>query len=783
MTWSNYDDVLQQLQDGGLIVDHLEVGVLRRCSIEGSREKKGWYALHELRLDDGDVVLVGSFGIWSGPDNNGAQKVELSKRRALTAEQRAGLRARISEDRRRAAAQRKRLAERAAAVATRAWGRCTAQGGSAYLERKGVHAHGVRFSDRGNLVVPMCDAKGHIHGLQIIYGDPRIKLKKGRDKDYWPAGLSKYGHYHLIGSPGELVLVTEGYATGATLYEATGLPVAVAFDAGNLRPVAEILHKTYRSARILICADDDYITKCPACNRMTEVAVPECSHCGHQHGKMNAGIDAATAAALSVDGAWVAPRFEADRAGKKLTDYNDLMVAEGLHVVRAQIEARLGELRWRSSRGPAPGSHEGGGGRKSILTIDEACERFTIIYGGKSTIFDHQEHLLVPKSDVLDLLPEHGWRTWKERGDARRIALVREVGFDPSERDQSIRCNLWGGWPTSPRAGSCESLLDLLSYLCSGEQNSGDLYRWILKWLAYPIQHPGAKMRTSLVFHGPQGAGKNLFFEAYMAIYGEYGRIVDQTAIEDKFNDWASKKLFLIADEVVARAELFHVKNKLKSFVTSDHIRINPKNVTAYDERNHVNIVFLSNETQPLVPERDDRRHVVVWTPQKMPEHFYKEVRAELDAGGSAALHHHLLHLDLGDFSEYAQPPMTEAKSELIEISMDSVERFMRQWLGEELDPVPIVPVRSADLYKLYRTWCARQGYPRYAPEVKFLGEISRRSPVEKRPARYLTAAGDRQVRFVFPPKVEAEPGKSQATWLGECVERFTRGMERWEQE
>ncbi|MBL7391299.1 primase-helicase family protein, partial [Escherichia coli] len=85
----------------------------------------------------------------------------------------------------------------------------------------------------------------------------------------------------------------------------------------------------------------------------------------------------------------------------------------------------------------------------------------------------------------------------------------------------------------------------------------------------------------------------------------------------DKFNDWASGKLFMIADEVVARQELFHIKNKLKALITGDCIRINPKNVAAHDERNHVNLVFLSNEKQPLVLEKDDRRFMVMWTPDK----------------------------------------------------------------------------------------------------------------------------------------------------------------------
>jgi hypothetical protein len=116
-------------------------------------------------------------------------------------------------------------------------------------------------------------------------------------------------------------------------------------------------------------------------------------------------------------------------------------------------------------------------------------------------------------------------------------------------------------------------------------------------------------MRSALVVHGGQGVGKNLFFEAVMRIYGEYGSVIDQAAVEDKFNDWASRKLFMVADEVVARAELWHLKNKLKGIVTGTLIRINSKNVTAWEESNHVNLVFLSNERQPVAVESDDRRY------------------------------------------------------------------------------------------------------------------------------------------------------------------------------
>ena len=191
----------------------------------------------------------------------------------------------ITADRRQADIERKAAAARASERARRAWAQCAHDGDSAYLSRKGVQAHGVRFSGRGNLVIPMCDAGGSVHGLQVIYGTK----KNGRDKDFWPAGLAKQGHFFLCGpSPsGGVLLIAEGYATAASLFEATGHPCAVAFDAGNLMPVATALAHHYPRAKILICADDDYLTE------------------------GNPGVTKASNAALAVNGAWIAPAFTA----------------------------------------------------------------------------------------------------------------------------------------------------------------------------------------------------------------------------------------------------------------------------------------------------------------------------------------------------------------------------------------------------------------------------------------------------------------------------------------
>lgn len=730
--YSNYDDVIGQLRDHGLMVETLAIDTPRvqRCTTQDNqREKRGWYWLNTITID-ADPYIVGAFGIYQGNDN-GKQKVVLSKQQSerLTPEQRKALKAQQMESQKRAEAERKRQADKAADKAKAGWQKCATEGESSYLTRKQVQAHGVRFGKGGTLVVPLTDESERIRGLQLIMpkDHPRA-IKIGRDKDFWPYGIASGGTWHLIGGhPRTILLLAEGYATAATLHEATGYPVAVVWSANNIMAAGQALAKKYKRARILICADDDWLQKCTACKEYTQVTGGDCVHCGQPHRQKNAGVSCSEAAAITVNGGWIAPKFSqqlpTDKKGP--TDFNDLHCLEGLHLVTDQIIGKLSALGWLKEplRGDTiTGSRENRQALQSMLTIDEGLERFSLIYGGKGTMFDHHEHILVPKADVLDILPEHGWRDMRPH---KKVARLDEVGFDPSGTDPRIICNLYGGWPTKPKQGDCSKLLQLLQYLCSNEQNPDEVYQWVLRWLALPIQYPGAKMRTALILHGPQGTGKNLFFESIMAIYGEYGRIVDQAAIEDKFNDWASKKLFMIADEVVARTELFHVKNKLKAFVTGEWIRINPKNVAAHDERNHVNIVFLSNESVPLVLDHDDRRYMVMHTPEKLEADFYQQVRDELASGGIAALHDHLLQVNMEGFDVHSKPPATRAKQQLIEASLDSVGSFVRDWYQGEIPKAPFCPCSSDHLYQVYRRYCDRTGerFPR--KQNLFKGDIN----------------------------------------------------------
>jgi putative DNA primase/helicase len=798
---ANYDDVLRQLRAEGLLVDDLIIGKRQRCRVDGDREKRGWYSLHELVTGAGAVLIVGAYGVWRGPSPN-TLKVELKREHAdpLTTEQREALKARIKLERQAADAERRAEAARAAARADGVWRRCLPTGASDYLVRKRVQSHGLKFTDSGALVVPMLDVQGRVHGLQFILPAEHPRRKKtGRDKEYWPAGLAKRGHFFQIGAPpqlGGVILLAEGYATAATLHEATGLPVVVAFDAGNLVPVAQAIAGRYKRARILVCADDDYQAKCLACGKPTTLAADTCVHCGELHAQQNAGVASATAAAMAVDGAHLVPVFSTERAGAKLTDFNDLAALEGEHVVRAQLEAHLRHLKWpgqgkvvalhtTTGRG---GGHGGEGGppddgESFHFDLDVLLQRFTLIYG-TDTAFDEPRRCIIGLGPLRSAAGKSLVRMWLEH-PGRRTVLPEQVGFDPAGTNDQVVCNLWGGWPTVPRKGECTALLRILEHLCSREDRPREVYQWVLKWTAYAIQHPGAKLQTALLIHGPEGTGKNTFFGAVRQAYGRYGFTFTQVELESQFNGIFSGKLFGIGNEVVSRAELYHQQGRMRNMITEGEWPINEKNLPARMEQNHCNMVFFSNRIDIAKLDPDDRRYCVIWTPEPADPSLYLEAKEELANGGTAALHWHLANeIDLAGFDEHSKPPMTRAKRELIGLGMDSTERFWREWSDPEGELHGLyMPCSSGQAYAAYQLFCRRLGVGKPAQHETLSTVLGKKPGLKIDRAKVRSAAGvTRVVRCVFLKGLHEPPDHydgSKLEWMSACVEEFDKQLEQ----
>lgn len=219
-------------------------GRLHRFRVERDKagSQNGWCVLYS------HPVAHGAFGSWrTGETRTWRAESERTPTPAELAEQRRQLEAM----RRQRADEEARMHEAARVKATCLWQLARpADAEHPYLTRKSVKAWGVRQL-RDSLVIPARDCSGQIHTLQFIGPDGSKRfLSGGRIRAY----------YCAIGRPADTLLLAEGYATAATLYEVTGYATACAFNAGNLKPVALALRDKFPDLRIIVCADNDTMT-------------------------------------------------------------------------------------------------------------------------------------------------------------------------------------------------------------------------------------------------------------------------------------------------------------------------------------------------------------------------------------------------------------------------------------------------------------------------------------------------------------------------------------------
>lgn len=160
-------------------------------------------------------------------------------------------------------------------------------GGHPYLRRKGCLAHGTRVDADGRLLVPMLIA-GDLVNLQ--------RIDAQGEKRFMPGGKARGATYTLKDCTMDdgVVFVAEGFATAATVHEASGLPCLVAFSAGNLGAAVLVARRMFPADVVIVAADND--------------------DDGHGH---NPGIEAAA----EVGAQFVAP-------GER-GDWNDMLVRYG----------------------------------------------------------------------------------------------------------------------------------------------------------------------------------------------------------------------------------------------------------------------------------------------------------------------------------------------------------------------------------------------------------------------------------------------------------------------
>ena len=272
------------------------------------------------------------------------------------------------------------------------------------------------------------------------------------------------------------------------------------------------------------------------------------------------------------------------------------------------------------------------------------------------------------------------WLQWSLRHDVQNLTYAPG---QPLLLPDAI--NTWEGWGCKPlpnkprdlRRLNVEPFLKLLDHLFTKAEPQAK--HWFLQWCAYPLQHPGAKMFSSVVFHGIRhGTGKSLIGYSLAKIYGKNFTEIDQDDLHDDYNSWAESKQFVMGDDVTGSNKRKDA-DFLKKMITQKEIRINIKYVPQYTVPDCINYFFTSQHPDSFFLEDDDRRffiHEVKVGP--LPESFYKSYMDWLDHEGPSHLFRYLLNLDLTGFNPSASAYRTKAKERMISLSHSDLASWVR---------------------------------------------------------------------------------------------------------
>jgi len=274
-------------------------GKIHRFKNHEDKNKNSWYVLH----DHGDFQ-VGKFGCFKrGIDekfcNLAKSKMSPEQKRAyaeqMTAQKRLGEQV-IAEKQ-----------EEAMVEANNRFSKARDVDQHPYLIEKDVESFGLRKS-KGSLLIPLFNKGGELCNLQTISS---IGVKR------FSAGGRVKGCFLMIGEVEDFLILCEGYSTGASIYQATGIATAICFNAGNLKEAGKELLIKHPDVTMLIAGDDD------------------------QYNEHNTGLSKAKDAAKYLGSTFVLPKFEDSELISQPTDFNDLHQLYGLDEVAKQIEQAI----------------------------------------------------------------------------------------------------------------------------------------------------------------------------------------------------------------------------------------------------------------------------------------------------------------------------------------------------------------------------------------------------------------------------------------------------------
>jgi len=329
-------------------------------------------------------------------------------------------------------------------------------------------------------------------------------------------------------------------------------------------------------------------------------------------------------------------------------------------------------------------------GRPMVL-----CHIYDPITGQKKIDFRTPEHIIMQYSNqsaqssdkVMDL-----GRFWIRNSGRREYETVI---FDPDLPKEYNNCyNLWEGMAVKPIKGSWyRTKRHIWRILCNKNKVK---FKYVMKWFAYLIQHPGSPAEVAIIFKGRQGAGKGFIFTQFVEMFGEHGLVLsNRKHITGQFNEHLRQCVFLFADEAYNPGDR-DAEGILKSIITEKRLMVEAKYGKTETAKNCLHIGMASNEDWVVPASQDSRRFFINevdnsyargGVPEAIRQHYFRQLWTEMKNGGQAAMLYDLLQVDLKGWHPRDDLPDTEELTKQKIMSLSKAEKSFLSFIEEGTFP------------------------------------------------------------------------------------------------
>lgn len=609
-----------------------------------------------------------------------------------------------------------------------------------YLQRKSILPHTARMDSTGRLVLPIYDETGSIQSLQTIAPDGSKRFHSG--------GKTTGGRVFL-GNPtdGATIVLTEGFATGASIHEATKIPVAVCFSGSNLRHVATSIRRQYPKSILLIAGDLDH----------------------HGAGQKYAE----EAAEVSQPTHIVLPAF---KDGRTTGDFNDLHAVESSEAVRKQLKTCAVANPPRPSTFAAPSlptadARDGTASTRPLTELGNAWRLFDTYNGRVKYVHNAQAWIFwddtawrwdtgagvrTLAATLPDAIYAEGTRfikdaqhfgRWSRKSQEKRtidasISLLSDMAsirvplalIDASPLVAGLRqaqqvIDLSTGCTRAAKpndyvtktlgvdsVGDATKAVRWIQFLEQIFNGDGELIDWIQRFCGYLLT--GSTEEQFFLFCFGHGAnGKSVFIEVLKHIMGDYSRALASETLSESRRQAGSATPDLAAligarlaicsetEDNTAMAEVL-----IKSLVSGDSMSVRQLYAAPVEFKPHFKLVMAGNH-KPIVRGNDHgiwrRVRLVPFNRTFSPSERDPHLLATLKDEGA-----HIVAWMLQGCAAWQQQGLADTPKAVSEATDDYREDqdLTGRWLEERTTRSNHSETASSALYEDYKQWSLDNG-------------------------------------------------------------------------